>query len=47
MIAYSKDTLIQQTTAEYLEYQLSWESVYTYNNEDFEPDSLMNKEVTL
>jgi type I restriction enzyme R subunit len=44
---YTEDTLVQQTTAEYLEYQLGWESVYAYNNEDFVPDSLMNREVTL
>jgi hypothetical protein len=38
--SYTKDTLVQQTTAKYLEYQLDWESVYTYNNEDFGPGSL-------
>ncbi|MBW2637393.1 MAG: hypothetical protein JRC86_07725 [Deltaproteobacteria bacterium] len=38
---YSEDTLVQQTTAEYLEQQLGWESVYAYNNEDFGPDSLL------
>ena len=32
---YTEDTLVQQTTAEYLERQLGWESVYAYNNEDF------------
>ena len=32
---YTEDTLVQQTTAEYLEQQLGWESVYVYNNEDF------------
>jgi type I restriction enzyme R subunit len=37
---YTKDALVQQTTAEYLEWQLSWESVYAYNNEDFRPCSL-------
>jgi type I restriction enzyme R subunit len=49
MIAYSEDTLIQQTTVEYLEQHPDWESVYAYNNEDFGPDSLprlMNKEAT-
>ena len=34
---YTEDTLVQQTTAEYLEQQLGWESVYVYNNEDFGP----------
>lgn len=37
---YTKDTLVQQTMAEYLEQQLSWELVYAYNNEDFGPGSL-------
>jgi type I restriction enzyme R subunit len=32
---YSEDTLVQQTTAEYLQKQLGWESVYAYNNEAF------------
>ncbi|KAF5409935.1 MAG: hypothetical protein C5S47_08235 [Candidatus Methanogasteraceae archaeon] len=40
---YSEDTLVQQTTAEYLEQQLGWESVYAYNNEDFGPDSLLGR----
>jgi type I restriction enzyme R subunit len=34
---YSEDTLVQQTTAEYLERQLGWESVYAYNSETFGP----------
>ena len=46
MIAYTKNTLVQQTTAEYLEQQLGWESVHAYNNEDFGPGILMNGEVT-
>ena len=37
---YSEDTLVQQTTAEYMEQQLGWESVYAYNNEDFGLGSL-------
>jgi len=46
---YTEDTPVQQTTAEYLQQQLGWESVYTYNNEDFGLDRLprlMNGEVT-
>ncbi len=43
MSFYSEDTLVQQTTAEYLEQQLGWESVYAYNNEDFGPDSLLGR----
>jgi len=35
---YSEDTLVQQTTAEYLEQQLGWESGYACNNEDFGHD---------
>ena len=31
MSEYTEDTLVQQTTAEYLEQQLGWESVYAYN----------------
>ena len=40
---YSEDTLVQQTTADYLHDQLGWESVYAYNNEDFGPDSLLGR----
>jgi len=40
---YTEDTLVQQTTAEYLEKQLGWESVYAYNKEDFGPDSLLGR----
>jgi len=50
MITYTKDSLVQQTTADYLEQRLGWESVYAYNNEDFGPDSmldLMNGEVVV
>jgi type I restriction enzyme R subunit len=46
---YTEDTLVQQTTADYLQQQLGWELVYTYNNENFGPYSLprlMNGEVT-
>ena len=40
---YSEDTLVQQTTADYLEQQLGWQSVYAYNNEDFGPGSLLGR----
>ena len=40
---YTEDTLVQQTTAEYLERQLGWESVYAYNNEGFGPESLLGR----
>ena len=36
--AYTEDTLVQQTTADYLEKELGWESVYAYNNETFVPN---------
>ncbi len=35
---YSEDTLVQQTTAEYLEKQLGWDSIYAYNKEVFVPN---------
>ncbi len=40
---YTEDTLVQQTTADYLEQQLGWVSVYAYNNEDFGPNSLLGR----
>ena len=40
---YTEDTLVQQTTAEYLEQELGWESVYAHNHEDFGPDSLLGR----
>jgi type I restriction enzyme, R subunit len=43
MSTYTEDTLVQQTSAEYLEKQLGWESVYAYNTEDFGPDSLLGR----
>ncbi len=43
MSAYTEDTLVQQTTADYLEQKLGWESVYAYNNEDFGPNSLLGR----
>ena len=42
-MAYTEDTLVQQTTAEYLRDPLGWELVYAYNNEDFGPDSLLGR----
>lgn len=40
---YSEDQLVQATTAEYLEQQLGWRSVYAYNQEDFGPNSLLGR----
>ena len=48
---YTEDTLVQQTTAEYLEAQLGWDSVYAYNTESYGPDGTLgrysDKEVVL
>ena len=41
--AYTEDTLVQQTTADYLQKNLEWESVYAYNNENFGPNSLLGR----
>ncbi len=41
--SYTEDTLVQQTTADYLAQQLGWKSVYAYNAEDFGPDSLLGR----
>ena len=35
MSKYNEDTLVQQTTAEYLRDELGWDVVYAYNNETF------------
>lgn len=40
---YSEDTLVQQTTADYLRERLGWRSVLAWNNEDFGPDSLLGR----
>ncbi|HOO77997.1 MAG TPA: type I restriction endonuclease subunit R [bacterium] len=40
---YTEDFLVQRTTAEYMERQLGWKSVYAYNNEDFGPASLLGR----
>ncbi|MBC8519976.1 MAG: hypothetical protein H8D24_06190 [Gammaproteobacteria bacterium] len=41
---YTEDTLVQQTTAEYLENELGWDSVYGYNNETFGPDGTLGRD---
>lgn len=43
MSRYTEDTLVQQTTAEYLETQLGWESVYAYNEETFGVDGTLGR----
>ena len=43
MNRYTEDTLVQQTTAEYLEKTLGWDAVLAYNQEDFGPGSLLGR----
>src|SRR5690606_30579806 len=43
MTRYTEDTLVQQTTAEYLAEALGWEQIYAYQAEDFGPDSLLGR----
>jgi type I restriction enzyme R subunit len=40
---FSEDALVQRTTAEYLEKQLGWESLFAYNDETFGPDGLLGR----
>lgn len=47
MSPMTEDTLVQQTTADYLEKQLGWHSVYAFNNENVRQDCLMNGELPL
>jgi len=50
-MSYTEDSLVQQTTANYLEQKPGWDSVYAFNEEDFGPGSLLgrksDKEVVL
>lgn len=51
MSIFNEDTLVQQTTADYLQDELGWESVYAYNSETFGPEGTLgrgsNREVVL
>ena len=40
---YTEDTLVQQTTADYLEKQLGWQSIYAYNEESAGTDGLLGR----
>ncbi len=40
---YTEDTLVQQTTAEYLEKELGWELVYAWNKEVFGSDGTLGR----
>ncbi len=42
-MSFTEDTLVQQTTAEYLEKELGWESVYAYNTETFGPGGTLGR----
>lgn len=42
-MTYTEDTLVQQTTANYLEQQLGWRSVLAWNNENYGPGSLLGR----
>ncbi len=42
-MAYTEDSLVQQTTAEYLEQELGWDSVYAYDRETFGEGSLLGR----
>jgi len=41
--AYSEDTLVQQTTADYLRDVLGWEAVFAYNQETFGPEGTLGR----
>jgi type I restriction enzyme, R subunit len=40
---YDEDTLVQETTADYLRDQLGWESVYAYNTETFGSEGTLGR----
>ncbi|MBL7174390.1 MAG: type I restriction endonuclease subunit R [Desulfobacteraceae bacterium] len=44
MSLLTEDTLVQQTTAEYLDQELGWESIYAYNNETFGPEGTLGRD---
>lgn len=44
MAPLNEDTLVQATTADYLEEQLGWDSVYAYNNETFGKEGTLGRE---
>ena len=43
MSSLTEDTLVQQTTAEYLHDKLGWDSVYAHNNETFGPQVMLGR----
>ncbi len=42
-MTYNEDTLVQQTTADYLRDNLGWESIYAYNQENYGENSLLGR----
>ena len=44
MTYLNEDTLVQQTTADYLSDKLGWDSVYAYNQETFGTDGLLGRD---
>ena len=44
MTNYNEDTLVQQTTADYLRDRLGWDVVYAYNNETFGKNGTLGRE---
>lgn len=43
MIHLNEDTLVQQTTADYLRDHLGWQSVFAYNKETYGPEGLLGR----
>ena len=39
----TEDSLVQQTTGEYLDEALGWETVYAYNTETFGPEGTLGR----
>ncbi|SER19772.1 type I restriction enzyme, R subunit [Nitrosomonas sp. Nm51] len=44
MSPLNEDTLVQQTTADYLETQLGWDSVFAYNSETFGTEGTLGRQ---
>ncbi|MDV6347763.1 type I restriction endonuclease subunit R [Nitrosomonas sp. Is35] len=44
MAPLNEDTLVQATTADYLEDQLGWDSIYAYNNETFGAEGTLGRQ---
>ncbi len=44
LTTFKEDTLVQQTTADYLEKELGWESVYAFNTETFGPAGTLGRD---